>query len=354
MKGLVLAGGKGTRLRPLTHTMPKQLIPVANKPILDYVMDHMRQAHITSIGIVVSPDTGHYIKEALDNTCADLDITYILQEKPLGLAHAVQVSHEFLGDDPFLMFLGDNLIKHGIKECIELFNTSKSDAVIMLKEVEDARMFGVADIDETGNIKQLVEKPPDPPSNLAVVGVYVFSPMIHQAIAKIQPSQRGELEITDAIQKMMTMGYSVRSFQLNGWWLDTGKKSDLLEANRVILDELSTSKIEGTIDTKSTIKGNVYIEAGATIHRTDIQGPAIIGSKTVLEDTNIGPYTSVGNSCSIKHSEILNSVVLNDVLIHNISPMQDSVIGNNATIRQKTSTHESIEFMVGDNTEVDL
>ena len=354
MKGLVLAGGKGTRLRPLTHTMPKQLIPVANKPILEYVMDHMRQADITSIGIVVSPDTGHYIKEALDDTCPDLDITYIPQEKPLGLAHAVQVSQDFLEDNPFLMFLGDNLIEHGIKECIELFNATKSDAVIMLKEVTDARMFGVADVDESGSIKQLIEKPPDPPSNLAVVGVYVFSPTIHQAIAEINPSPRGELEITDAIQQMMTMGHSVKSFQLNGWWLDTGKKSDLLEANRVILNGFTASKIEGEIDSKSTIEGNVHIEAGATVYRTDIQGPAIIGSKTVLEDTNIGPYTSIGNSCTIQGSKISNSVLLDKVLMQNISQMQDSIIGNNAIIRQKESRDESKEFLVGDNTEVDL
>ena len=354
MKALVLSGGKGTRLRPLTYTVPKQLIPVANKPILLYVMDDIRSAGIQEVGVVVSPETGDQIKEALCQSCADLRLTFIQQEQPLGLAHAVKVSQEYLGDDSFVMYLGDNLIGDGIRGFVEKFQTSRSDAAILLKAVEDPRMFGVAEVDSEGRVRRLVEKPKEPPSNLALVGVYVFTAAIHEAISEIEPSQRGELEITDAIQRMLDEGHSVNSFLLSNWWLDTGKKDDLLEANRVVLDDRIVRDIQGTVDTSSRIIGRVVLEKGAVVKQSEIRGPAIIGTGTVVEDAFIGPYTSVGQHCTIKDSVLEHCVLMDGVMIHDVSRLEDSILGRNAVIRRPPGSHRAMRLMIGDDAEVML
>ncbi len=281
MKALVLAGGKGTRLRPLTYTITKQLIPVANKPILFYVMRHIREAGIKDVGVIISPETGQQVKEALSSMDLGVRLTYIVQERPLGLAHAVKVGRFYLGDEPFVMYLGDNLIGQGIGELIHTFEESCNDAVVLLKEVADPHLFGVAELDRNGRVVRLVEKPKVPPSNLALVGLYAFSPEIHRAIDQIKPSRRGELEITDAIQNLLVQGRSVKSAMLQSWWLDCGKNDDLLEANRTVLDEWVSREIRGTVDDTSQVGGRVLLEEGACIKHSEVRGPVVVGHGTV-------------------------------------------------------------------------
>ncbi len=352
MKALVLAGGRGTRLRPLTYTMAKQLIPVANRPILHYVLDHIRLAKITEVGVILSPETGDQIREALSDYESMFQLTYITQEQPLGLAHAVKVAQSYLADDPFVMWLGDNLIGQDIRGFIDKFLAAEADAVLLLREVRDPRMFGIAQVDEQGRIRRLLEKPKDPPSNLALVGVYVFSPAIHAAIAQIQPSWRGELEITDAIQHLLDQGRKVQSYVLDGWWLDTGKKDDLLEANRVVLDEWARRDIQGDVDDLSRIVGRVVVEHGATIHESEVRGPAVIGRGTVVEGSFIGPYSSIGRRCTIKGSVLEHCVALDGVQVEGAERLEDSVLGRNVIIRRMSNNHRAVRLLLGDDAEI--
>ncbi len=357
MKALILSGGKGTRLRPLTYTGAKQLVPVANKPILWYGIESLVAAGITEIGIVVSPETGPEI-EAKTGTGDRFgaSITYIPQKSPDGLAHAVKIAQPFLGDSPFVMYLGDNLIQDSLNEFVADFKRSPRGAIIMLKQVKNPTAFGVAQIDDKGNVIKLVEKPKDPPSNLALVGVYLFSPAIHDAIAQIKPSPRGELEITDAIQQLITTGQNVEAKELTGWWLDTGKKDDLLEANRIILDEyLTEANILGSIDGPSKVSGRVVIGAGSKLTNCTVRGPVIIGENCVLENCFVGSYTSIASDVNMSNIEIDHSVVLKGATLSGIQRrIVDSLIGERAKLTITDHRPKALRFMVGDDSKIEL
>lgn len=354
MKALILSGGKGTRLRPLTFTTAKQLVPVANKPILGYVVDHVINANIKDIGVIITKETGEDVKKFLNEYLKNLNvnITYIYQE-PLGLAHAVKTAKDFLKDDAFVMYLGDNLLGEGINKLIEKFNKENLDALVLLKKVDHWEQFGVAVLDKNKNIKRLVEKPKEYISDLALVGVYIFSNKVHNAIEKIKPSWRNELEITDAIQKMIEMNYKVSAEILNSWWLDTGKKDDILSANMIVLDEKIRREINGNIDEKSKILGRVKIEKEAKIVNSTILGPSIIGKNCVIENSYIGPYTSINNNSKIINSTIENSVILENTVIENINRIENSLIGRNAKI-MKNDKPKLIHLNVGDYSIVEV
>ncbi len=355
LKALILSGGRGTRLRPLTHTMAKQLVPVANRPILGYVMGHIVEAGITDIGVIVAPETQEEVKAYLgDGTKWGVSISYILQDRPLGLAHAVKTARPFLGDSPFVMYLGDNLLGAGIKEAMEHFLESGPDALIFLKEVRDPTQFGVAVMDQTGNIERLIEKPKEPPSNLALVGVYFFSPSIHEAIESITPSWRGELEITDAIQRLIDSGKKVEGEILRCWWLDTGKKDDFLKANRVVLDEYVKKDIKGAVDSDSTIEGRVRIEQGARIIRSTVRGPCVIGKNAVVKDSFIGPFTSIGDHSLVEHSVVQHTVILSHSEVIDIAQMEDSLIGRQAKVVKNRGLRRSLQLMIGDHSLVEV
>jgi glucose-1-phosphate thymidylyltransferase len=350
MKALILAGGKGTRLKPLTNTIAKHLLPVANKPILFYGLEQIKEAGINEIGIVISPETNADLKLAVSNGSRwGVNITYILQSPPLGLAHAVKTARDFLADSPFLLFLGDNLIKDGVKRLVSEFNTHSPDALIVLKEVADPRAFGVAEIDVSGKVIRVVEKPKEPKSNLALVGAYIFAPVIHDTIAQLKPSYRGEYEITDAIQALLDMGKDVRSHILQGWWLDTGKKSDLLEANRIILDEYLKHSVKGEVDFKSRIEGRVEISSGSKIENSHIQGPVSIAANCHIINSHIEPYTSIGADTIIENSSLKNSIILDNSKLMNIQLLTDSVIGRNVRLTKTEQNPKVIKLFFGDD-----
>ena len=352
MKALVLSGGKGTRLRPLTFTCAKQLIPVANKPILGYVLDQVAATNIKKVGIITAQETGQFVEDYVkDGANWGLNVCYIPQE-PLGLAHAVKTAKKFLGQDSFVMCLGDNVTGQGLEKFVKKFKTEHLDALIILKEVDNPSSFGIAQLDNKGNIVRLVEKPKTPMGNLAIIGTYLFSNKVHAAIERIKPSWRGELEITDAIQEMINMGFSVKAEILNSWWLDTGKKDDILSANAKILDEYIQRDVKGTV-TNSTVDGRVIVDAGAQVINSTIRGPCVIGKDVVVENSFIGPYTRVGDGSKICNSNLQYCVVQDCVIIKDVERLEDSLIGKNAKVTRNPH-NRTLKLHLGDYSEVEV
>ncbi|MTV24702.1 glucose-1-phosphate thymidylyltransferase [Nitriliruptoraceae bacterium ZYF776] len=353
MKALVLAGGSGTRLRPITHTSAKQLVPVANKPILFYGLEQIRDAGITDVGIIVG-ETAPEIEAAVgDGSALGIEVTYLPQEAPLGLAHAVLTAADYLGDDDFVMFLGDNLIEGGITEFVQGFHDHGPDAQILLKRVADPERFGVAELDADGRVVRLVEKPPVPPSDLALVGVYLFTSAIVDAARRIEPSGRGELEITDAIQRLIDDGCRVRSHEVEGWWLDTGKKDELLAANRIVLGDVD-GRVDGEVDEDSDLVGAVVVEAGAVVRNSVVRGPVVIGAGTTVVDAYLGPFTSIATDCRIERTEIEHSVVLERCRISDIPRIEGSLLGRDVRIGRTTRKPAAYKFELGDDSQVEI
>lgn len=353
MKGLILSGGKGTRLRPLTHTQAKQLVPVANKPILFYGIEAIRDAGIKEIGIIVG-DTKDEIMEAVgDGSRWGVKITYIEQESPLGIAHAVLIAEDFIDKDHFLVYLGDNLIKHGIKDFVDEFLANKPNSQILLAEVPNPHQFGVAELSE-GRVINLEEKPKKPKTNLALVGLYMFDQSIFEAVKSIKPSWRDELEITDAVQYLIDKDFNVRSHIINGWWKDTGKLEDMLEANRIILDTLKTD-IKGEVDEDSQVDFKAVIDKGASVIKSIVRGPAIIGEGARIKNSYIGPFTSIGKEVIIENSEIEHSIILESSKILNVKTrIADSLIGKNVEVTKSPQKPEVYRLMLGDYSKIGL
>jgi len=353
MKALVLCGGKGTRLRPLTYTMPKQLVPVANRPILGYVLDHLADAGIKELGVVVSPETGRAIQDFVGTGAAwAAQVEYIMQEEPLGLAHAVKVSRGFLGNEPFVMYLGDNLLQDGIKDGLARFESDNADALIMLKEVGNPQQFGVAVL-EKERVVQLIEKPAEPPSNLALVGVYIFSARIHEAIEQLSFSARGELEITDAIQGLIDSGARVVPVELKGWWLDTGKKDDLLAANQVVLSDYCEHHLAGEVE-NSAVREPVTVGPDTSVRNSVISGPVVIGEKCRIENSVVGPFVSIGAESEIYDSRIEFSVVMERCRICGVRSVVHSLLGREVRIRRRGNMTGGMRLLLSDSSEVEL
>ena len=365
MKALVLSGGAGTRLWPITHTRAKQLVPVANKPVLFYGLEAIASAGIKHVGIVVG-DTAAEVRAAVgDGSAWGLDVTYLAQEAPLGLAHAVLIARDYLGDEDFVMYLGDNLLQQDLGEFVRRFEDQRSRATalhlgvdgpsaqILLAHVEDPQRFGVAELDEVGRVLRLVEKPAEPPSDLALVGVYLFDKAIHDAVASIKPSARGELEITDAIQWLIGKGHLVLSETLDGWWIDTGKLTPLLEANRLLLEGIER-RVDGEVDELSKVDGRVVIEARARLVRSHVRGPVVIGPGTEVIDSYVGPFTAIGPACLIQGSEVEHSVILGSTRVVNAGRIEDSLLGYEVEVTRSARRPRATRLMVGDHCLVDL
>jgi glucose-1-phosphate thymidylyltransferase len=359
LKGLILSGGKGTRLRPITHTSAKQLVPVANKPVLFYGIEAMAEAGIEDVGIIIAPETGPEIEQAAgDGSRFGVRITYILQDEPLGLAHAVLTAEPFLDSSAFVMYLGDNLLQGGISELVAAFREHGPDALILLTPVPDPENYGVAELADAGAgavgpVVRLVEKPAAPVTDLALVGVYMFTAGIHDAARAIEPSARGELEITDAIQHLVDSGMRVEPHIVRGWWKDTGRLEDMLEANRLILDNL-LERVDGEL-IDSQVDGRVVIEAGARLERTIVRGPAIVGAGAHLSDCYVGPYTAIGEDCTISGSEVEHSILLAGCSVRDLDGrMESSLLGRNVTVRRGNRQPRAYRFMVGDNSDISI
>jgi glucose-1-phosphate thymidylyltransferase len=353
MKALVLSGGAGTRLRPITHTSAKQLLPVANKPVLFYGLEAIRDAGITDVGVVVG-DTAPAIREAVgDGSAFGLRVTYIPQEAPLGLAHAVLVAQDFLGEDDFVMYLGDNFIVGGIAELVEEFRAARPDAQIMLTQVADPRDFGVAELDEYGQVIGLEEKPAEPKSDLALVGVYMFTPCVHAAVRSLQPSWRGELEITEAIQRLIDDGRKVASTTISGYWKDTGNVTDMLEVNRLVLETVEPLR-RGVVQPGCELIGRVVIGDGAEVSGSRIVGPAIIGAGARVANSYIGPFTSVAEECAITDSEIEYSIVLRGASIRGVRRIEASIIGRDVEVTPAPRVPKAHRLILGDHSKVQI
>lgn len=352
MKALVLAGGSGTRLRPITHTRAKQLVPVANKPVLFYGLESIASAGIRDVGIVVG-DTHAEIEAAVgDGSAFGLRVTYLRQEAPLGLAHAVLIARDYLGDDDFVMYLGDNFIVGGIDGLVERFRARRPSAQILLTRVSDPSQFGVAELDERGRVVGLEEKPRTPKSDLALAGVYLFSPEIHEAVAELKPSWRGELEITDAIQRLIDSGRVVEPTLITGYWKDTGNVTDMLEVNRLVLESLET-RPDGVVHDSELI-GRVVVEAGATVRRSRVVGPVVIGAGTLISDSYIGPFTSIAGDCRITDSEIEYSIVLARASIDGVRRIEASLIGHDVEVTPAPKTPRAHRLVLGDHSKVQI
>ncbi|WP_432929041.1 glucose-1-phosphate thymidylyltransferase [Microbispora sp. CA-135349] len=352
MKALVLAGGSGTRLRPITHTQAKQLVPVANKPVLFYGLESIAEAGIREVGIVVG-DTHAEIEAAVgDGSRFGLQATYLRQEAPLGLAHAVLIARDYLGDDDFVMYLGDNFIVGGIEGLVERFRARRPSAQIMLTRVSDPRQFGVAELDANGRVVGLEEKPREPKSDLALVGVYLFTPAIHDAVAELKPSWRGELEITDAIQWLIDSGHDVEPSVISGYWKDTGNVADMLEVNRLVL-ESSEPRIDGDVEDCEII-GRVVVEAGASVRRSRVVGPVVIGAGTVISGSYVGPFTSIGADCVVSGSEIEYSIVLSRASIQGVRRIEASLIGHDVEVTPAPETPRAHRLVLGDHSRVQI
>jgi glucose-1-phosphate thymidylyltransferase len=354
LKGLILSGGRGTRLRPITFTSAKQLVPVANKPVLFYGIEAMAAAGIREVGIIIAPETGDEIRGAGgDGSQFGVEITYILQDEPAGLAHAVLTAEPYLGSSPFVMYLGDNLLQGGMEELVQEFRDHQPEALILLTPVPDPQNYGVAELGGDGAVVRLVEKPPEPATDLALVGVYMFTPLIHDAARAIEPSARGELEITDAIQWLVDNGKRVEPHVVRGWWKDTGRLEDMLEANRLILDTL-VRKIDGEL-VDAQVDGRVVIEPGAVLERATVRGPAIIGAGAQVRDAYIGPYTAVGRNCVIEGAEVEHSILLEGSSVRGLDGrMESSLLGRDVAIARGDRQPRAYRFMVGDKSEIGI
>jgi glucose-1-phosphate thymidylyltransferase len=356
MKGVILHGGHGTRLRPLTHTGPKQLIPVANKPISQYVLEDLKDAGIRNIALILGGIMPEKVRDYYgDGSKFGVKVTYIHQENPAGIAHAVGLSQDFIGDSKFVVYLGDNLLKGGISRVTKEFGQKEYDAMVLLCKVENPQQFGVAEFDEKGKLVKLVEKPKKPPSNFALTGIYFFSPIIFKMIKKLKPSWRGELEITEALQLLLDEGYKVGHRIVEGWWKDTGTMQDIIEANILVLDEMKP-KTEGTVEDSACIQGRVSIGKNALIRKGAlIRGPAIIGQKTVIENgVYIGPYTSIGNNTHVKKGEIENSIIMENCTIEINTKIIDSIIGANSEIVTNQKGPKGHRLILGENSKIVL
>ena len=353
LKGLILSGGKGTRLRPLTHTSAKQLVPVANKPVLFYGIEAMAAAGIREVGIIVAPETGGEIREAVgDGSQFGLSVEYIEQDAPSGLAHAVLTAEPFIAGSPFVMYLGDNLLRDGISKLVDTFRSDEPDALILLTPVPDPEHYGVAELAD-GRVSKLVEKPKEPQTDLALVGVYMFTPAIFEAARAIEPSWRDELEITDAIQTLVDRGLRVDPHIVHGWWKDTGQVQDMLEANRLILDDIE-ERLDGEL-VDCRVEGRVAIEEGARLERATVRGPAIVGRGSQIKDAYIGPYTAIGDEVTIENAELEHSIVLSGSSIKDLEyRIEASLIGKNVKIGRGPAFPKAYRFVVGDNADVQI
>lgn len=352
MKALILAGGAGTRLRPLTHTSAKQLLPVANKPIIFYGIEAIAAAGVNEFAIIVGDTADDVMKEVGDGSRWGVKISYIRQEAPLGLAHAVKISKDFMAGEPFIMFLGDNLLKEGIPEFVQKFKTNKPNALILLTKVPNPQQFGVAELDDSGGVSRLVEKPKQPKSDLALVGIYLFDSNIFKAVDAIKPSKRGELEITDAIQWLLDNGYGVEPHMVSGWWKDTGKPEDLIDANKLVLEMIKKRDIAGTVSKDSVITGNVILGKGSEISGSRIQGPVSIADNSKILGSQIGPFVSIGENSSVDNCSVDNSIVMEECRIKDVKKkISSSILGRGVNICGSCGAHS---FVIGDRSDISL
>jgi glucose-1-phosphate thymidylyltransferase len=356
VKGVILHGGRGTRLRPLTHTGPKQLIPVANKPMSQYVLEDLRDSGIEEIAVIVGDVMPEKVRSHFgDGKRFGVRITYLHQERPGGIAEAVKLAENFVGDNPFVVYLGDNLLKGKIAEFVEEFKDSKNDAMILLCEVENPRQFGVAEFDKNRKLVRLVEKPKKPSSNYALTGIYFLKPVIFRMIEQLKPSGRGELEITEALQSLLDAGYTVGYKLVTGWWKDTGTVEDILEANRLVLEDLK-KKVEGTVEEKSSMQGRVAIGKETIVRRGALlRGPAIVGKNTTIgEHVYVGPYTSIGNNVKIETGEIENSIIMDDCHVEIDGKITDSLVGAGTTLTTNRKSPKGYRLVVGEYSQIVL